>query len=199
MTERAGWKAPVWTYEQASSHRMHPVHRSGVIRSTFMAALSLLATGIESWRGATRLPDRAITQRRGASSITRLGHGVQGRGASALHGLDPQCGNGDNLFVTRQRDERAAARLLYDLLAAVCALGLPSLRSSLVSEPTPWIIAARPSPRCPREHGFVEEGPERIRDPRTEPLETDGASEGVGQRRAHRAPGLCITMQSLRS
>ncbi len=36
MTEREGWKLPVCAYEQSTSHRMHPVHRSGVILKTFL-------------------------------------------------------------------------------------------------------------------------------------------------------------------
>jgi hypothetical protein len=63
MTERAGWKAPVWTYEQASSHRMHPVHRSGVIRNTFMdnphtsRDRSRVVTDIVAGRHATAGPN----------------------------------------------------------------------------------------------------------------------------------------------
>jgi hypothetical protein len=35
MTERDGWKVPVCTQEQASSHCMQPVHLSGMIFRLF--------------------------------------------------------------------------------------------------------------------------------------------------------------------
>src|SRR5262249_19143331 len=59
MSEREGWKVPVCTKEQASSHCKQPVHLSGIIRSCFMC-LVLSQANCPSMQNIRTLSDEAL-------------------------------------------------------------------------------------------------------------------------------------------
>ena len=89
MTDRAGWNVPVCMYEHASSQRMHPVHRSGVMRRTFTGhpyrqqPPSPFLSPSEGGEGTQRVAGEGVIQSVMCTGIAKIGPpciAQQGRG-----------------------------------------------------------------------------------------------------------------------
>src|SRR6266542_416176 len=97
MTDLAGWYSPVCMYEQASSHRRHPVHRSGTIfRILLIAGLASLLLPCFAFLAAPLEPADELVEREGghrhhlhrAARAQLHGHTRNGRVVGRLHDRD---------------------------------------------------------------------------------------------------------------